>query len=249
MEQEQQERDRAAADKAAQEGSANVSAETAAQAVADVLNEQTAAPQPEEGVPSEPVMLPPVSTLVIYHPRKGEIIRGRKEVAAIVVHRDEANGWVDLVAFHDAQDWRDCERVRPWPGGEERGFSVPQRHMIVPLPPGMNPGDMQAPGAVVWPDNLAMREITSIVDDVRSEVAKCVELVLGGFERPEMSVLDMINSLNERCDELEKRAVMATKEISPTKMRRQRPEPAKVDRKRERPAVPPLSAKPKRFGK
>lgn len=185
----------------------------AAQAAADVLKEQEQRDRDvvRQAAPKPQVFLPRVATIVIYHPRPGEVIRGRKEVAAIVVARNEAQGTCDLLAFHDAQDWRDCERVPPWDGGAERGFEV-------------------VGAAGVIPADGSLGAYAQILDDARNDIASITGIVLGDFERPELPVLEMINALNERCDELEKKLAAVPVSAAPKAPRKPKAPRSRTDK-------------------
>lgn len=161
--------------------------------------------------PAEPVASPwrdgdpDVSDWVIYQPRRGMIRRGRNRVAALVVHRHPDARLLDLAIFYEANDTLDDQRV-PEAVGEERGWLV----------------KANAPRVTV---NRAPIEFA----ELRQSIADLSAMVLGGFSKPDLSVLDLLSMLDERVDVIERAA-------------------AKPKRKRGRPAkskVAPTPAEPK----
>lgn len=167
--------------------------------------------------PAEPVASPwrdgdpDVSDWVIYQPRRGMIRRGRNRVAALVVHRHPDARLLDLAIFYEANDTLDDQRV-PEATGEERGWLVKAW-----------PNESQVPAVV---EGYVAREEIGVL---RQDIADLRTLILGDFNKPEHSVLDLLSMLDERVDVMERAA-------------------AKPKRKRGRPAkakVTPAPAEPK----
>lgn len=184
--------------------------ETAAGAV-EVAQELAAGisvdPPPQ---PTEPVWHagdPDVSDMVIYQPRRGEIRRGRKRIAAMVTHRYPDARVLDLAIIYEASDTMDQQRV-PEAVGEERGWLV--KHSPIPMIARMSDEDEKAlrespqSDAIVWQqaatavDPLARQTIETI----KMEISELRTLVMGEFETPKASILDMLCELDERVDSL-----------------------------------------------
>ncbi|HSV24353.1 MAG TPA: hypothetical protein VLJ17_15160 [Xanthobacteraceae bacterium] len=138
---------------------------------------------------------PDVSDWVIYQPRRGTIRRGRNRVAALVVHRYPDARLLDLAIFYEASDTLDDQRV-PEAVGEERGWirkGGPPRMVVGDDILG---ADDSRPGSIEWKrDGL---------DTLRQEVADLRALILGDYDTPPASILDMMNTLDERLDALAK---------------------------------------------
>lgn len=154
-------------------------------AAQEIKDANPAPPQPVQAVPAldhpapERVIglmpLPQVSDMVLYHPRGGEVRRGRKVVPALVIWRDEEARELDLCLIHEANDVRQIERAREWPGGEERGWEAKGDAV-----PGFVGGD---------------------VDVLRAEIAELRSIVLGEYLAPEEgSILAMLDALDQRVD-------------------------------------------------
>lgn len=169
----------------------------AVQATADALRSgDAAAPialiEPSPDLP----LLPRVGSLVTFYPRPGEVMRGRKEAAAIVVHRDIAKRTLDLVVIYDANDFRDQERVKERTVEGERGW-VQHADQV---------------GAVVTVNRAEVdnSEVRSLIDTMQGvistmqrQVQDVSDAVFGDFNRPEVSVLEMIDTLSGQVDRLE----------------------------------------------
>jgi hypothetical protein len=170
-----------------------------AQAVADTLEPPMPTAEAEPGAP-----LPRVSTMLVFHPRSGEILRGRKEVAAMVVNQRPDQRLLDLIVFYDADDVRQIDRVPERTVEGERGWEMP-RGPIVAEGGDFAGMDMRSTGHIVRPpaDNYAA--VLNTLELMRQEVTSVTSIVFGEFAAPEVSVLEMINTLNEQVDELEKK--------------------------------------------
>lgn len=133
--------------------------------------------------------LPGIGDIVLYHPRGSEARRGRTTVPAIVIWRDEEGRQLELCIVHEANDVRQIERVREWPGGAERGW--------------------EAKGGSVTVNRVGVEE--SALDGLKAEVAELRAIVLGDFERPNDSILEMLDDLDGRLDALGKQVNAAGK--------------------------------------
>lgn len=139
--------------------------------------------------PTEPVWRagdPDVSDMVIYQPRRGEIRRGRKRIAAMVTHRYPDARVLDLAIIYEASDTMDQQRV-PEAVGEERGWIVKNATLLDRLPPDARVTVNHAPREIA--------EISASLADLRA-------IVMGEFETPANSILDMLCELDERVDKL-----------------------------------------------
>lgn len=158
-------------------------------------------PSAVERMKREALPLPAVGDLVNYYPRTGEVRRGRTIVAALVLHVDERNRRLDLCVFHDANDLIQQDNV-PERVENERGWSRKE----VPAMPGLDPG---------------------IIAALRKDITEVRNLVLGDFEAPGTSVLDLLDKLDERIGKIEDAAKVKAPP-APKKKKRGRPPKAKA---------------------
>lgn len=177
---------------------------------ADVMSGPEGFVAPEPAEPAWRDGDPDVGDWVIYQPRRGSIRRGRNRVAALVVYRHPHARLLDLAIFYEANDTLDDQRV-PEAEGAERGWLV--KNAPVAAAPIM---------ARYREERRAQDEIT----ELRQDVAKLSALILGGFERPEHSVLELLSMLDERVDKLERSAPKPKRRYT----RKAKPEP-KVETK------------------
>jgi hypothetical protein len=134
-------------------------------------------------VPAEPVWRdgdPDVGDWVVYQPRRGMVRRGRNRVAALVVHRHPHARLLDLAIFYEASDTLDDQRV-PEAVGDERGWIV--KEQMFPARPA---------------------SVEAAAESVRQDIADLRALIFGEFEKPEVSLLDLLSMLDERVDKLER---------------------------------------------
>lgn len=151
---------------------------------------------------------PDVSDTIIYQPRRGEIRRGRKRIAAIVTHRYPEARLFDLAIIFEASDMLDQQRV-PEAVGEERGWIV--KHPIIAAFEDIALSASRVAGANEneTPENQAM--------ELKAEISQLRALVLGSFDMPENSVLDMINDIDGRVDKI---MSVITAESAPAKAKK-----------------------------
>lgn len=148
--------------------------------------------------------MPGVGTMVLYWPRPAEARRGRFKVPALVMAVDESNRHLDLIVFQEAHDMIDQQRV-PEHVENERGWS-----RMLPVAMGESVGE--------------------VVLALKSDVAKLRNIVLGDFEVPKQSVIELLDAMDERMGKIEDAAKPARLAASePAKDAR-----AKVGRRRFR---------------
>lgn len=194
---------------AEREAAANMAA---VQAAADALRAAEPAAGADSAAPQADLPpLPRVGSFVTFYPRPGEVMRGRKEAAAIVVHRDVAKRTLDLVVIYDANDFRDQEKVKERAVEGERGW-LQQADQIIPLPSG---------------------DIASIlrqIEQIRAELADANGIksaLFGDYAAPEQSVLEMLDALDERIGKLEDAKPVVAKR-PPRGRRKNKPKAAKA---------------------
>lgn len=161
------------------------------------LDEVSAGPVSQEGMPE-------IGDWIHYQPRRGEGRRGRYRVPALVIWRHPDTRLLDLVLVYDANDVGDQQRV-PEAVGEERGW------LLKPVPQLIS--------------NHAPREIAGLQRDLAKlgeMVSNLTSTVLGEFDPPQGSVLDLINTLDERLDAMvpPKKAKPAAKKAPAKKAKR-----------------------------
>lgn len=160
------------------------------------VNPEAAALAEQEGLP-----LPGIGDTVIYCPRPGEVRRGRTQVPAIVVWRDEANRRLDLAIIHEAADMLDQRGVPERAGENERGWI------------------RKEPDVAVVKIHHDAAELAAL----RADIDKLRTVVLGGFETPDTSVLDLLDAMDERLGKIEE-AKPADENVTPLRQ----PKPAKM---------------------
>lgn len=133
---------------------------------------------------------PDVSDMVIYQPRRGEVRRGRKRIAALVTHRYPDARVLDLAIIYEASDTMDQQRV-PEAVGEERGWIVKNGAVF-----SKDYSSRDLPNDARITVNHAPAEIAQL----RASIADLRAIVMGEFETPQTSVLDMLCELDERVD-------------------------------------------------
>lgn len=119
--------------------------------------------------------MPIVGMFVHYYPRAGEVRRGRKRVAALVVHTDEDNRLLDLVIVHDANDFVDQQRV-PERRGDDRGW-VRMEDVVITDASGQRylmPGFGEDDGSEIKGDVEALRESVATLSGKFDDLAKRV---------------------------------------------------------------------------
>lgn len=133
---------------------------------------------------------PDVSDMVIYQPRRGEVRRGRKRIAALVTHRYPDARVLDLAIIYEASDTMDQQRV-PEAVGEERGWIVKNGAVF-----SKNYSSRDLPNDARVIVNHAPAEIA----ELSASLANLRAIVMGEFETPANSILDMLCELDERVD-------------------------------------------------
>jgi hypothetical protein len=107
----------------------------AAEANSGALPEQAPQPAPPPAPPEPPLRetgvcpVPDIGDIVIFHPRRGEMLRGRTRLAAIVTHRDIDTRLLELLVIRDPLDHLGQERVPEW-NGRDRGWEPKYRDPI-----------------------------------------------------------------------------------------------------------------------
>lgn len=145
---------------------------------------------PETTIPGTPVdetvevhrPLPEVGSTVRYHPRPGEVRRGRTVVPAIVIWRDEDARTLDLCVIHEATDLLQQDRVPEWEGGDGRGWE-----------------------AVAQGGTVTVDRAVAVDAEIRGEVSRLLRVVFGEYEEvPDKSLMGMLDTLDQRMDKFEK---------------------------------------------
>lgn len=131
--------------------------------------------------------LPGVGEWVIYYPRSGEVQRGRKRLPALVMAVDESNRLLELVIIRGANDVLEQDRI-PERMGEDRGWE-----RMAAIATGL-------PEDAPMTFNHAPQEVAAL----REGMDSLRNLILGGYEQPDKSVLELVDALDERTDRLER---------------------------------------------
>lgn len=167
-------------------------------------------PEAAQRLADESLPMPQVGTMVHFHPLPSEVRRNRTLLGALVIFADADNRTLDLAVFRDVDlsDSIGVQRVPEW-NGNDRGWSR-----------------IQAAPAGEASDFAVLR---ADLDELRG-------LILGDFKKPDASVLDMINELDERAEKMEKH-LKARPVLKPLKSAKVEPAPEsdKVPARRGRP--------------
>lgn len=135
----------------------------------------TSNPEAAARVNGEGRPLPGIGETVVYHPRPGEMRRGRLEVPAIVVHRDAENRRLELLVFYDSGDEILIPGV-PERVGDDRGWSRVRTESL---------------------------ELHETIAKLTQQVHDLTVILLGEYDVPPESVLAMLDSQDERVGRIE----------------------------------------------